>query len=211
MVQNRQCRALALDARNAAIWTKSGEKIYHGTRPVGNSLPLTFMSTYSWNLVLFRKHFSEFFFRFRIRIMIRIRISLWNSLEKVILYMWRDPRKGTYDPKNRFSDYTWFCKFFNWSFMGSNQKFFIYIILGDINYWEKSLNAFRAAAVSSIARRVNFHFWIVGPFSRIASHILKISIKFGVAPQSFCENQNSVQDQDHDFTLDFNTRPTFHT
>ena len=43
--------------------------------------------------------------------------------------------------------------------------------------------------------------------------MLKISTKFGVAPQSFCENQNSVQDQDqdHDFTLDFNTRPTFHT
>ena len=74
-----------------------------------------------------------FFFRIRIRIMSSIRISLWNSLEKVILYM------------------------------------------------------------------------------------LKISTKFGVAPQSFCENQNSVQnqdqdqDQDHDITLDFNTRSTFHT
>ena len=73
----------------------------------------------------FRKLFSEFFF-FRIRIMTRIRISLWNLLEKVILY------------------------------------------------------------------------------------ILKISTKLGVAPQSFCENQYSVQDQDHDFTLDFNTRPTFY-
>ena len=45
--------------------------------------------------------------------------------------------------------------------------------------------------------------------------MLKISTKFGVAPQSFCENQNSVQnqdqDQDHGITLDFNTRPTFHT
>ena len=45
--------------------------------------------------------------------------------------------------------------------------------------------------------------------------MLKISTKFGVAPQSFCENQNSVQnqdqDQDHEITLDFNTRPTFHT
>ena len=47
--------------------------------------------------------------------------------------------------------------------------------------------------------------------------MLKISTKFGVAPQSFCEDQNSVQnqdqdqDQDHDITLDFNTRPTFHT
>ena len=73
--------------------------------------------------------FFRIFF-FRIRIMIRIRISLWNSLEKVILYM------------------------------------------------------------------------------------LKISRKFGVAPQSFCENQNSVQnqdqDQDHDITLGFNARPTFH-
>ena len=43
--------------------------------------------------------------------------------------------------------------------------------------------------------------------------MLKISTKFGVAPQSFCENQNSVpnqdQDKDHDITLDFNTRPTF--
>ena len=75
--------------------------------------------------------FRIFFSRIRIRLMSRIRISLWNSLEKVILYM------------------------------------------------------------------------------------LKISTKFGVAPQSFCENQNSVQnqdqDQDHDITLDFNTRPTFHT
>ena len=45
--------------------------------------------------------------------------------------------------------------------------------------------------------------------------MLKTSTKFGEAPQSFCENQNSVQnqdqDQDHDTTLDFNTRPTFHT
>ena len=47
--------------------------------------------------------------------------------------------------------------------------------------------------------------------------MLKISTKFGVAPQSFCKNQNSDrnqnqdQDQDHDITLDFNTRPTFHT
>ena len=75
--------------------------------------------------------FRFFFFRIRIRIMTRIRILLWNSLEKVILY------------------------------------------------------------------------------------ILKISTMFGVAPQSFCENRNSVQeqdlDQDHDFTLDFNTKPTFHT
>ena len=48
---------------------------------------------------------------------------------------------------------------------------------------------------------------------KVILHILKISTKFGVAPQGFCENQNSVQDQnqDHDFTLDFNTRPTFHT
>ena len=45
--------------------------------------------------------------------------------------------------------------------------------------------------------------------------MLKISRKFGVAPQSFSEKQNCVQnqdrDQDHDITLDFNTRPTFHT
>ena len=36
-------------------------------------------------------------------------------------------------------------------------------------------------------------------------YILKIPTKFGVALQSFCENQNSVhdEDQDHDFSLDF--------
>ena len=43
------------------------------------------------------------------------------------------------------------------------------------------------------------------------NYILKIPTKFGVAPQSFCENQNSVQDQDLDFTFHFNTRSTFHT
>ena len=44
-------------------------------------------------------------------------------------------------------------------------------------------------------------------------HILKILTKFDVALQSFCENQNSPQnqDQDHNFSLDFNTRLTFHT
>ena len=37
---------------------------------------------------------------------------------------------------------------------------------------KESLNAFGAALISSIARRINFHFWIVGPFPRIASHIV---------------------------------------
>ena len=50
---------------------------------------------------------------------------------------------------------------------------------------------------------------------RVILYILKISTKFSVAPQSLCENRNSVQDQDldqdHDFALDFNTRPIFHT
>ena len=45
-------------------------------------------------------------------------------------------------------------------------------------------------------------------------YVLKIPIKFDVVPQSFFQNQNSVQDdgqdQDHGFTLYFNTRPTFH-
>ena len=44
-------------------------------------------------------------------------------------------------------------------------------------------------------------------------YILKIPTKSGVSLQSLCENQNSVQDLDldYDFTLDFNTRPTFYT
>ena len=41
--------------------------------------------------------------------------------------------------------------------------------------------------------------------------VLKIPTKFGVVPQDFFQNQNPVQDEDYDFTLDFNTRPTFHT
>ena len=50
---------------------------------------------------------------------------------------------------------------------------------------------------------------------KVILHMLKISRKFGVAQQSFCENQNFIQDQgqdqDHGITLDSNTRPTFHT
>ena len=52
---------------------------------------------------------------------------------------------------------------------------------------------------------------------KVILYMQKISTKFGVAPQSFCENQNSVQntdqDRDHDITstLNFNTRPKFHT
>ena len=33
--------------------------------------------------------------------------------------------------------------------------------------------------------------------------MLYIPTKIGVDLQSFCENQNSVQDQNHDFNLDF--------
>ena len=61
--------------------------------------------------------------------------------------------------------------------------------------------------------RIRILLW--NTLERVILYILKISTKFGVAPQSFCKNQNSVQeqdqDQDHDFTLDFNTTPTFHT
>ena len=54
---------------------------------------------------------------------------------------------------------------------------------------------------------------LLNSLEKVILYMLKISTKFGVALQSFCENQNSVQnqDQDHDITLNFNTRPTFHT
>ena len=61
--------------------------------------------------------------------------------------------------------------------------------------------------------RIRISLW--NSLEKVILYMLKISTKFGVAPQSFCENQNSGQnqdqDQDHDITLDFNTRPTFHT
>ena len=61
--------------------------------------------------------------------------------------------------------------------------------------------------------RIRISLW--NSLKRVILYILKISTKYGVAPKSFCENQNSVQiqdqDQDHDITLDFNTRPTFLT
>ena len=38
LIQNRQCRSLALHAGDVAIWTKSGEKICHCLRAVGNPL-----------------------------------------------------------------------------------------------------------------------------------------------------------------------------
>ena len=55
-----------------------------------------------------------------------------------------------------------------------------------------------------------FHY--ANSFKKVILYILKIPTKFSVAPQIFCKNKNSVQDKDeaHDFTLDFNTRPTFH-
>ena len=59
--------------------------------------------------------------------------------------------------------------------------------------------------------RIRISLW--NSLEKVILYMLKISTKFDVAPQSFCENQNSVQnqDQDHDSTSDFNTRPTFHT
>ena len=60
--------------------------------------------------------------------------------------------------------------------------------------------------------RIRISLW--NSLEKVILYMLKISTKFGVAPQSFCENQYSVQnqdqDQDPDITLDFNTRPTFH-
>ena len=41
--------------------------------------------------------------------------------------------------------------------------------------------------------------------------VLKIPTNFCVVLRSFCQNQNPVQNQDHDFTLNFNIRSTFHT
>ena len=38
LIQNRQCRTLALHAKNVVIWTKSEEKRYLGLRAVGNPL-----------------------------------------------------------------------------------------------------------------------------------------------------------------------------
>ena len=55
----------------------------------------------------------------------RVCMTLRKTLRDSFYYAGHEPRKGTYDPKNRFSDYAWFCKFLNWFFMGCNQKFVI--------------------------------------------------------------------------------------
>ena len=64
-----------------------------------------------------------------------------------------------------------------------------------------------------IMSRITILLW--NSLEKFILYMLEICTKFGVAPQNFCENQNSVQnqdqDQDHDITLDFNTKPTFHT
>ena len=67
--------------------------------------------------------------------------------------------------------------------------------------------------------RIHFFFRIritqCNSLEKVILHMLNIFKKFGHALQSFCENKNSIQDQgqdqDHGITLDFNTRPTFHT
>ena len=50
-------------------------------------------------------------------------------------------------------------------------------------------------------------------FKRFAIWDINISTKFSVVLQSFCQNQNPDQDQDenHYFTLDFNTRTIVYT
>ena len=61
--------------------------------------------------------------------------------------------------------------------------------------------------------RIRIRISLLKSITKVMLCVLKIPTKFGVLPQSFYQNQNSFQDQDqdHDFTLDFNTRPTFHT
>ena len=100
--------------------------------------------------------------------------------------MWRDPKKGTYDPKNRFSDYAWFYKFLNWSFIWGAIRNFLSTLVCKIWIIEKvSVNAIGAVLISSIARRVNFHFWIVGGYTR-STHWEKILIKITVLAQYSC-------------------------
>ena len=41
--------------------------------------------------------------------------------------------------------------------------------------------------------------------------MLKVPAKFGVFRQTFFQNQNPVQDQGHDFTLNFDTRNKLYT
>ena len=63
--------------------------------------------------------------------------------------------------------------------------------------------------------RIRIRISLSKPITKVMLCVLKITTKFGVVPQSCCQNQKLVQDQDpdqdHDFTLYFNTRPTFHT
>ena len=61
--------------------------------------------------------------------------------------------------------------------------------------------------------RIRIRIPLAKSITKVMLCVLKIPTKFGVVPQSFFQNQNPVQDedQDHDFTLEFNTRRTFHT
>ena len=79
-----------------------------------------------------------------------------------------------------------------------------------------SINQFESVLrFSQILIRIRIRISLWNSLEKVILYMQKIFTKFGVAPQSFCENQNSVQnqdqDQDYDITLDFNTRPTFHT
>ena len=59
--------------------------------------------------------------------------------------------------------------------------------------------------------RIRIRISLSKSITKVMLCVLKIPTKFGVVPQSFCQNQSPDQDQDHEFTLDFYTRPTFHT
>ena len=91
--------------------------------------------------------------------------------------------------------------------------FYMLMILMKFSFVTQTLFSFFFRIRFRIMTRIRISLW--NSLEHVILCILKMSTKFGVTPQSFCENQNSVQnqdqDQDHDITSDFNTRPTFHT
>ena len=56
----------------------------------------------------------------------------------------------------------------------------------------------------NVFRRIRITIPTWNSIKKVMLYILKISTNFGVISQIFCQNQNPVQDQDHDFILDFN-------
>ena len=90
-------------------------------------------------------------------------------------------------------------------------KSYILYVYDNYEIWFCSAKFFKNFSLRiRIMIRITSPLWYL--ITKVMLWILKVITRFGGVPQSFFQNENPVQDQDqdHNFTLDFNTGTTFY-